>query len=192
MALLLIRHGETQWNVQRRYQGQLDSPLTEHGVAQAEAIGRRLAELHEFAAAPVIASPLGRARRTAEIICTSRIDSAFQTDDRLREITLGSWDGLFRDEIEARSPGLFEMHGPYEWYFHSADGERYEAFHARLASFLQDVLARPVLIAVAHGVVSRVLRGLYAGLPRESALSLPVPQDRIFRLADGQIDALPV
>ena len=189
---MLIRHGETQLNVQRRYQGQLDSPLTERGVAQAAAIGRRLAEFHEFAAAPVIASSLGRARHTAEIVCTSRMDPAFQTDDRLREITLGSWDGLFRDEIEARSPGFFEMHGPYEWYFHSAGGERYQAFHARLASFLQDALARPVLIVIAHGVVSRLLRGLYAGLPRETALSLSVPQDSIFRLADGQIDALPV
>jgi probable phosphoglycerate mutase len=72
------------------------------------------------------------------------------------------------------------------------DGERYDAFHARLAAFLQDALTRPMLIIVAHGVVSRVLRGLYAGLPRDAALSLPVPQDRIFRFAEGRIEELPV
>jgi broad specificity phosphatase PhoE len=191
-TLLLIRHGETEWNVARRYQGQLDSPLTERGIAQAEAIGRRILELPEFDAAPVVASPLGRARQTAEIICASRRSPAFGTDERLREVTLGSWDGHFRDEIAARSPGIFETHGSYEWYFHSADGERYNAFHARLAAFLRDALTRPVLIVVAHGVVSRVLRGLYAGMPRDAALSLPVPQDRILRLAGGTVEELPV
>jgi probable phosphoglycerate mutase len=192
VTLLLIRHGETQWNAQRRYQGQLDSALAERGIAQAQAIARHLAELHEFASAPVVASPLGRARQTAEIICANRKSTSFETDDRLREISLGSWDGLYRDEIEARSPGIFETHGPYEWYFHSTDGERYDAFHARLSAFLDDALARPKLIIVAHGVVSRVLRGLYAGMPREAALSLPVPQDSIFRLSHGQVETLPV
>jgi broad specificity phosphatase PhoE len=191
-TLLLIRHGETEWNVARRYQGQLDSPLTERGIAQAEAIGRRILELREFDAAPVVASPLGRARQTAAIICAKRRSPAFGTDERLREVTLGSWDGLFRDEIAARSPGIFETHGSYEWYFHSVDGEGYDAFHARLAAFLQDALTRPVQIIVAHGVVSRVLRGLYAGLLRDAALSLPVPQDRIFRLSEGRVEELQV
>ena len=192
MALLFIRHGETEWNVARRYQGHLDSPLTERGIAQAHAIARRLAELPEFDSAPLVASPLGRARQTAEIICRNRWSSAFETDDRLREITLGSWDGLFRDEIAARSPGIFEEYGAFEWYFHSADGERYDAFQARLASFLRDALTRPMLIVVAHGVVSRVLRGLYAGMPREAALSLPVSQDCIFRLSGGQVEDIAV
>jgi broad specificity phosphatase PhoE len=191
-TFLQIRHGETQWNVERRYQGQLDSPLTGRGIAQAEAIGRRLAELRELTSAPVVASPLGRARHTAEIICAKLNRTAFDTDDRLREITLGSWDGLFRDEIAARSPGIFDTHGPSEWYFHSADGERYAAFEARLAGFLGDARGRLMLIIVAHGVVSRVLRGLYAGMSREQALRLPVPQDRIFRLSEGRIEELPV
>jgi broad specificity phosphatase PhoE len=192
MTLLLIRHGETQWNAERRYQGQLDSPLTDRGIVQAEAIALRLADLREFDSAPVVASPLGRARQTAEIICANRKSTSFETDDRLREITLGSWDGLYRDDIEARSPGIFDTYGPHEWYFHSPDGERYHAFHARLSAFLEDALARPKLIIVAHGVVSRVLRGLYAGMPREAALCLPVPQDSIFRLSEGQVESLPV
>jgi probable phosphoglycerate mutase len=191
-TFLLVRHGETQWNVERRYQGQLDSPLTARGIAQAEAIGRRLAELRELTSAPVVASPLGRARHTAEIICAKLNRSGFETDDRLREITLGSWDGLFRDEIAARSPGIFDTHGPYEWYFHSADGERHDGFETRLAAFLRDARARSKLIIVAHGVVGRVFRGLYAGMSRELALRLPVPQDRIFRLSEGRIEELRV
>ena len=68
MTILLVRHGETEWNRTRRYQGWSDSPLTPRGLAQAEAIGRRLAGLPEAAGAAIVASPIGRASRTAEII----------------------------------------------------------------------------------------------------------------------------
>src|SRR3954454_20670134 len=67
-TVLLVRHGETEWNRIRRSQGWLASPLTLEGIAQAEAIGRRLRLVPEAAAAEIVASPLGRARRTAEII----------------------------------------------------------------------------------------------------------------------------
>src|SRR5712671_1121372 len=67
-VIFLVRHGETEWNRVHRYQGWGDSPLTARGVAQAEAIGRRLCTLREAEAAEIVASPIGRARRTAEII----------------------------------------------------------------------------------------------------------------------------
>ena len=66
--VVLVRHGETEWNRVHRYQGWGDSPLTARGVAQAEAIGRRLCTLREVEAAEIVASPIGRARRTAKII----------------------------------------------------------------------------------------------------------------------------
>lgn len=106
--IYLVRHGETEFNLVRRYQGWLDSPLTENGVAQAIAIGRRLAQLPDAATAEIVASPIGRAKRTAELIAAEmgRADIAY--DDRLREISIGSWDGLDRDEIAARAPGIFD------------------------------------------------------------------------------------
>jgi broad specificity phosphatase PhoE len=185
MTIFLVRHGETEWNRARRYQGWSDSPLTPEGVAQAEALGRRLAALPEAADAEIVASPLGRARRTAEIIagCLGRAAPP-RLDERLREISLGSWDGLMRKEVRSRLGGRF---AEGEWYFRTPDGESYEAFAARLADWLGDAGEAP-LIAVCHGVVTRVLRGLYAGLPRVAALRLAVPQDRIFRLAAGAID----
>src|SRR6476620_3993740 len=67
-TVLLVRHGETEWNRARRYQGWLDSPLTQEGIAQAETIGRLLCRLPQAEAAEIVASPIGRARRTAEII----------------------------------------------------------------------------------------------------------------------------
>jgi probable phosphoglycerate mutase len=136
----------------------------------------------------VVSSPLGRASRTAELIQAVRGDLAPTIfDKRLREISIGSWDGLDRDEIEARSPGIFDGDGRYEWYFRTPDGETYDEFAGRLAAWLADTNHR-TLIVVAHGIVTRVLRGLYAGLPRVVALSLPVPQDVVWRLADGGIE----
>jgi broad specificity phosphatase PhoE len=189
MTIFLVRHGETEWNRARRYQGWSDSALTARGVAQASAIGQRLRALPETADAEIVASPIGRARRTAEIIAEALGRTApLRFDERLREISLGSWDGLNRADIRTRLGAKFEE---FEWYFHTPDGESYDGFRGRIAEWLREVGDSPV-IAVSHGVVTRVLRGLYAGLPRADALCLPVPQDRIFRLAGGTIEDIVV
>jgi probable phosphoglycerate mutase len=112
-------------------------------------------------------------------------------DDRLREISLGSWDGLDRAEIAALRPGIFDGDNYHEWYFATPDGETYDAFAGRIAAWLAEARDRP-LIVVTHGIVTRVLRGLYASLPRGEALRLPVPQDRIFQLANGSIEEIAV
>jgi broad specificity phosphatase PhoE len=190
MTILLVRHGETEWNRERRFQGWLDAPLTERGIAQASAIGRLLASLPEAGDATIAASPLGRARRTAEIICDRMHSSAsLRVDGRLRELSIGSWDGLTFNEIEALSPGIFDRQGP-EWCFNTADGESYAAFAGRVGEWLGEQDEASTTIVVAHGLVSRILRGLYASLPRATALALPVPQDRIFRLSDGTIEMI--
>jgi broad specificity phosphatase PhoE len=191
VTILLVRHGETEWNRERRNQGRLDSPLTLRGIAQARAIGARLRRLPEAAAAPILASPQGRARRTAEIIGEQLAGARpLRLDDRLRELTLGAWDGLTYGEIEARSPGIFDGDGRHEWCFRAPGGESYDSLAARLGEWLAEQDDAAPVIAVAHGLVSRVLRGLYARLPAAVALSLPVPQDRIFRLSGGSIEAI--
>jgi broad specificity phosphatase PhoE len=191
-SILLVRHGETEWNRSRRYQGWSDSPLTEQGVAQAEAIGRLLSSLPEARSAELVASPIGRARRTAEIIrhCLGR-GEPLRVDDRLRELSFGSWDGLTRAEIAALRPGAFDDEQRHEWYFAPPDGETYEVFAGRIGAWLAEAGDR-LLIVVTHGVVTRILRGLYAGLPRAKAMRLPVPQDRIYRLAGGAIEEIAV
>jgi broad specificity phosphatase PhoE len=191
-TILLVRHGETEWNRARRYQGWSDSPLTPEGIAQAAALGRRLCALPEAAAAEIVASPLGRARRTAEIIaeCLGRREP-LRFDDRLREISLGSWDGMDRRELRTANPDLFAGEGRWEWYFRTPDGETYDGFAGRIAAWLAELGPEP-LIVVCHGVVTRVLRGLHAGLPRADALRLAVPQDRLFRLAGGAIEEIAV
>jgi probable phosphoglycerate mutase len=167
--------------------------LTERGIVQARAIGRRLATLPEAERAPIVASPQGRARRTAEIIRAELGDAAVLTiDQRLREHSVGSWDGLTYDAIEANLPGVFDGDGAHQWYFCAPDSESYAAFAARVGEWLGEQNDSLPIIVVAHGLVSRVLRGLYAGLPPAAALMLPIPQDRIFRLSGGLVETIAV
>jgi probable phosphoglycerate mutase len=188
--IYLVRHGETEFNRVQRYQGWLDSPLTEAGVAQARAIGRRLAQLPDAWTAEIVASPIGRARRTAELIAAELAGREIGFDDRLREISLGSWDGLDRDEIAACRPGIFDNYDG-SWYFDTPDGETYGEFASRIGASLAALAGRPAIV-VTHGIVTRVLRGIYTGISRAEAFRLPVPQDRFYRLADGRIEEFTV
>ena len=187
--IYLIRHGETEWNVQGRFQGKLDSALTATGVRQAEAIGRRLAGL-DLSIDAFVSSPLGRTRQTAAIIAGSANLPAAQCDDRLAEVSLGSWDGLTHIDIDAQWPGLLDGSTPFDWFFRSPDGESYDAAFLRIESWLRE--RQGVTVAVSHGLVSRIIRAAYCGLSKAEALSLPVPQDVIWRLSNGRIEPLSI
>ena len=191
--IYLALHGETEWNQQRRFQGRLDSALTETGIEQARRAGvtlqRVIADATDFL---IVTSPLGRARATARLICrTLNIDFArVEIDSRLAEIDLGSWAGLTRVEVEKRWPDLVRGAGRYDWYFCSPDGERFEDLADRLAAWLTAARGRRLLtIAVTHGVASRVLRGVYAGLPQEKASALETTETSSSDYAMGLLTA---
>ena len=188
--IYLIRHGQTEYNLARRYQGALDSPLTALGVSQAQAIGRRLAPLLP-PRTQIVASPLGRTQATAALLARAGgFTLPITTDPRLAEITLGSWDGLTAAQIDESWPGLRQSGVRHEWLFRSPDGETWDALTQRLGAWLAEAIVGPSpLIVVSHGVSGGVIRGLYAGLPRHETMSLDVPQDAFFRLAEGSIDA---
>jgi len=190
----LTLHGETEWNRERRFQGQLDSRLTEHGVEQARLMGVTLRGLlGDSTGYAVVSSPLGRARRTAEIICEVLGIEARQieTDTRLAEIDLGSWAGLTRGEVEARWPRPLDGAGRYDWYFRSPDGETLDDLTTRVRQWLADIDRRGRIVAISHGVTSRLLRGLYGGIEMSEALTLEVSRDVVFRLHDGSVDSIP-
>jgi broad specificity phosphatase PhoE len=187
--IYLIRHGETEWNVQGRFQGRLDSVLTNTGVKQAEAIGRRLAGL-DLSFDAFITSPLGRTRQTAAIIAGLARLPAVQWDDRLAEVSLGSWDGLTDIDIDAQWSVLLDGSTQFDWFFRSPDGESYDAVFQRAECWLRE--RQGVTVAVSHGLISRLIRGAYSGLPKTEALSLPVPQDVIWRLSNGRIEPISV
>ena len=108
-GIFLIRHGETEWNAEGRFQGQKDSPLTPGGRAQAHRVGRRLAErLTEGTQAELHVSPLGRTRETAQIISALGDYASVRLEPRLQEVTIGSWDGLTHVDIDHGWPGRLD------------------------------------------------------------------------------------
>ncbi len=181
--IYLCRHGQTEFNKSLRRQGQVDSPLTQQGQAQATAMGRCLAGLNlpEFR---IFASPLGRAHHSAKLIAAELGSPDITLDPRLMEIGMGAWDGKTDAEIDALNPGIRIGLHPEAWWFHSPTGESYATFSARLADAMTAIKAdpTPIKIIVAHAVVSRVIRAQWAELTEEESYGLPVPQDAFFAL----------
>jgi 2,3-bisphosphoglycerate-dependent phosphoglycerate mutase len=146
--LLLVRHGETSWNRESRFQGHADPPLNEVGRRQAAELAATLA--HEELAA-VYSSPLRRALETAEAIAAARGLSAVAVDG-LREVDVGSWQGLTRPEVERRFPEQFRR-----WLDYGAgwdDGESYEEVDVRVIASLRELAVRHEgerIVAVTHG-----------------------------------------
>ena len=180
----MLRHGETEWNLARRMQGSLDSPLTERGVAQARAMGELLRR-EGASALPAFTSPQPRAARTAEIALGP---GRARPDARLREIGVGPFEGRLLLELMAEHPGLFAEDAPLDWYFDAPGGEGYDAVLDRVTTFLA-ALREPAVI-VCHGIAARVLRGLVLGLDREGMLGLPGGQGLVWRLAEGRHEVL--
>jgi len=183
-VLYLVRHGETAWNAAGRYQGRLDSPLTERGRAQADAVGWLLAKIVGTTERPLRAyvSPADRARETAAIMAR-HVPLDPVDDARLGAVTTGSWDGMTEPEIEKENPGIFDGAGPLDYFFSAPDGERFEAVSDRVAGWLKDCSTPAVVVS--HGLILRIVRGLHLGLSRPEMLAFTMKQDAICVLGDG-------
>lgn len=189
--IFLLRHGETVWNVERRAQGRLDSPLTERGIEQARRYGERLRlMLNPADGYRLISSPLGRALQTATIIAeTLGWDvKDIPTDEQLTEMAWGRWEGLTAAEIEARDPELWQARIDDRWTRPPpGGGETQQDILDRATAWLASIAPGSRLVAVAHGALGRAVRVAYAGLPPAAMLELDQPQDAFFRLQGGTI-----
>ena len=159
-TLLLVRHGETDWNRDGRWQGHSDTPLNELGRRQSHELAQQLDGVDL-----VYSSDLARARETAEILA-ERLGLDVRLDPRLRERGFGAWEGLTSREIEDRDA---EGHG--RWRAGegpgAADAEPFDTFAARIHAFLEDALrSHPEenILVVAHGGSIRVIHALASGL----------------------------
>ena len=189
--IYLCRHGQTEWNRERRLQGQTEADLTPLGRLQAAAMADLLLDLtarEPSADWRIVASPLRRARDTAQAIA-DQLCMKVAFDDRLMELTVGEWEGRLYADVQREN---LEAFNSPEWFFSAPGGETYEQVMARMSGWLADQAAEPErrLIVVSHGVAGRLLRGAYAGLSREETLAQDVPQDALYRLSAGQIDRL--
>ena len=172
MRLILVRHGESEWNRTGRYQGQADAPLSSLGLQQAEALAKRL---QQEKIDTIYTSPLQRARRTAEAIARFHPDVPFVEDRALFEIHHGDWQGLLAAEVRERYAEALD-----EWRTHPTrcqmpGGESFSNILKRTLNFKERISQRhpdgTVLVST-HDVVVKIL----------IADALGVNMDRINRL----------
>lgn len=168
MRVLLARHGETPWNAEGRYQGQIDIPLSPTGEGQARALGARLADVRIDRA---IASPLTRARTTAEFALGEARKAQLGTDAGLLEIAHGEWEGLLASEIRERDPDRLRdwREAPETVQMPGAGGESLQQVLDRAWPAFERATAGlgdgDTLLIVAHDAVNRVLLCRILGIP---------------------------
>lgn len=187
--IYLVRHGQTEWNVAGRMQGQLDSPLTRKGVAQARAVGRRLRqELSTTKSVRLISSPMGRAMSTAGIVANvlEIEESEIAPEPLLAEMHWGDWQGYSHAEVEEKYPGAQAERERNRWDFVVPGGESYAFLFQRGSAWLNTLRAGETIVAVAHEMISRTIRGAYCRLTPDEMMQLRHRQDRIYVLRDGE------
>ena len=176
----LVRHGETEWNLTGRRQGQLDSPLSERGMMEVQRTSKRIESLPVDG---VFSSPLGRAISTAQTYAHA-LDQAVTALDDLRELDHGDMAGMTNEEIERAFPGELARRSrdKYQWRF--PNGESYADADLRAASALRQVAeagsSRPLVVT--HEMIARMLLRNLLTLEPNEALTLGLLHSVIYRV----------
>ncbi|SCB32559.1 histidine phosphatase family protein [Rhizobium hainanense] len=184
--LYVIRHGQTDWNAERRLQGQKDIDLNAIGREQARQNGIDLAEILAFEniAFDFVASPLRRTRETMEIArdAMGLPPKDYRTDERLVELSFGAWEGFTLKELKVTAPDRLAERKANKWDFipPGDDAESYEILSWRVGSWLASV-DRPT-VCVTHGGVIRTLFRLIGDVEKEEAAEIPIHQDQILKV----------
>ncbi|WP_088891584.1 histidine phosphatase family protein [Leptolyngbya ohadii] len=162
---LLVRHGETNWNRDKRFQGQIDVPLNDQGRVQA---GQAAEFLKDVTIDRAVSSPMLRPKETAEIILKYHPDITLELDDRLCEISHGLWEGKLEAEIEAEFPGELKQWQIAPETVQMPEGENLQQVWDRVVLAWQDLVAstpesqgdRPTtVLVVAHDAVNKAILG---------------------------------
>jgi broad specificity phosphatase PhoE len=187
VPLVFVRHGETDWNREFRFQGQRDVPLNERGRRQAERNGHAVAGILAASGWRLISSPLGRSLETMRILleAAGQGSRAFATDPALMEVSYGDWESLTLVEIAARFPDAARARDVDKWSYVPPNGESYAMLSTRVAGWLETLDAPTFMVA--HGGVLRALFHLLAGLPAHNAPHLAVPQDQVILFTERAV-----
>lgn len=184
-AIYYIRHGETEWNATGRLQGGRNIPLNERGRAQAAEAGGILGELlardgRDHAGLPFVASPLGRARETMELMrhAIGAPAEGYALDERLREIGWGQWEGFTLSEMAAAQPEAFAARSADKWRVAAPGGESYAALTLRVEEWLKSLSGDTV--AVAHGGTMRALMVALGAESTENAADRYIEQGVVY------------
>ncbi len=185
-ALIFVRHGETDWNVERRLQGQKDIPLNELGREQARRNGRALRQVPGVESYDFVSSPLARAVETMRIMRGEMglPPDGFRIDPGLIEITFGAWEGFTLAELAVEQADNVRLRQADKWGYVPPGGESYAMLTERIAAWLGSIAVDTV--AVSHGAVARVVQGLITDAPQSEIPSLPAPQDKVLIHRNGE------
>jgi probable phosphoglycerate mutase len=187
VTVYFVRHGETAWNAEGRLQGQQDVPLNDRGRRQAEEAGVKLRGLVADAAGlDYLASPMHRTRDTMERLRAAiGLDrTAYGTDERLRELTFGGWEGRTWREVRRAEPEAWAARERDKWGFVPPGGESYAMLADRVMPVFA-ALSRPTVV-VSHGGVARALLARACGVPIEQAPRIDIWQGRVLVIEGGR------
>jgi broad specificity phosphatase PhoE len=189
-VIYYIRHGETGWNAEGRFQGSKDIPLNDLGrtqaVASGEILGRVLAlDGRAATAMPFVSSPLGRARMTMELArgALNLPVAGYDIDDRLREIGYGNWEGLTLPEMQLNDAATFASRSANRWSVPAPGGESYASVTSRMRDWFNSVTADTV--TVAHGGTMRALMVVLGVATELEAADTPIGQGVVYVFRDG-------
>jgi broad specificity phosphatase PhoE len=189
-TIYYVRHGETAWNAEGRLQGAQDTSLNDLGRKQAAHAGSILADLfardrRSEQALAYVASPLGRARSTMELVrgALKLPPHDYAIDDRLREIAYGEWEGSTLSQMQARDPEVFARRQLDKWTVSPAGGETYAAVQIRVRDWYDQLLVDTV--AVAHGGTARALMVALGIETPASAADLAIEQGAVYVFGEG-------
>jgi probable phosphoglycerate mutase len=168
--MLLVRHGETEWNRQGKFQGQIDVPLNDNGRRQAAQAGEFLQSIQIDAA---VSSSMSRPKETAELILKHHPEVQLQLRDDLREISHGLWEGKFESEIEQGYPGLLQQWQQRPETVQMPEGENLQQVWDRAIAgwnaIVQAYSGQPVtVLVVAHDAINKAILCYVAGLGPEA------------------------
>ncbi len=193
----LVRHGQTRWNEEGRFQGRSDIPLSAEGRRQALANARRLrAHLDADPSVPpgveILSSPLSRCVETMGIIADELAipESARRIDPRLVEAGFGRWEGLTTHEVKDRFPAERKLRKVDRWRFAPQGGTSHEETAADMRSLTADLPGDRAFILVSHSGNLRVMFAMLEGLAEADAMRIAVPHDRVFAWRDGRFHSI--
>ncbi|EHR0574026.1 histidine phosphatase family protein [Vibrio parahaemolyticus] len=184
--IFVLRHGETEFNADKKLQGHCNSSLTSKGSDQARRVGTTLKQYVENRPFRVYSSTLGRALQTSQIVC-EELNYSYENlnkESRLKEFSLGEWEQRTIPSLEQEIPNLLAQN---DWYLQAPNCETYESVRERLSSWLSDVTHDEDIVVVSHGLTGIVLRGLLLGMDYTQVWQQDLPQDAFFIIEDGRI-----
>ncbi|EGQ7740540.1 histidine phosphatase family protein [Vibrio parahaemolyticus] len=184
--IFVLRHGETEFNADKKLQGHCNSSLTSKGCDQARRVGTMLKQYVENRPFRVYSSTLGRALQTSQIVC-EELNYSYENlnkEPRLKEFSLGEWEQRTIPSLVQEIPNLLAQN---DWYLQAPNCETYESVRERLSSWLSDVAHDEDIVVVSHGLTGIVLRGLLLGMDYTQVWQQDLPQDAFFIIEDGRI-----